>query len=95
MKVSFGVGLSSGDILPRRDNLQKYMDLVKMIDDSGVEALGNNRTAVYSNMVPVAALITAWLWLGEVPTPIQRLAIQPPGAIILDACPRLSGMRGD
>jgi drug/metabolite transporter (DMT)-like permease len=37
----------------------------------GVQKLGNNRTAVYSNLVPVAALVTAWLWLGEVPTPLQ------------------------
>lgn len=37
----------------------------------GVQRLGNNRTAVYSNLVPVAALITAWLWLGEVPGPLQ------------------------
>lgn len=39
----------------------------------GVQRLGNSRTAVYSNLVPVAALTTAWLWLGEVPTPIQIL----------------------
>lgn len=37
----------------------------------GVEVLGNNRTAVYSNLVPVAALITAWLWLGERPSSLQ------------------------
>lgn len=37
----------------------------------GVEVLGNNRTAVYSNLVPVAALITAWIWLGERPAPLQ------------------------
>lgn len=37
----------------------------------GVQHLGNSRTAIYSNLVPVAALVTAWLWLGEVPTPLQ------------------------
>lgn len=37
----------------------------------GVERLGNNRTAIYSNLVPVFALITAWLWLEEVPTALQ------------------------
>lgn len=39
----------------------------------GVQKLGNNRTAVYSNLVPVAALATAWLWLGEVPTALQLM----------------------
>jgi len=37
----------------------------------GVRRLGNSRTALYSNLVPVAALVTAWLWLGEVPTTVQ------------------------
>ena len=45
----------------------------------GVQRIGNNRTAVYSNLVPVAALFTAWLWLGEVPTGVQMLG----GAVIL------------
>jgi len=39
----------------------------------GVERLGNSRTAVYSNLVPVWALITAWIWLGERPTELQLL----------------------
>jgi len=39
----------------------------------GVQRLGNNRTAVYSNLVPVAALVTAWVWLGETPTGMQML----------------------
>jgi drug/metabolite transporter (DMT)-like permease len=39
----------------------------------GVQRLGNSRTAVYSNLVPVAALATAWVWLGEVPTALQLL----------------------
>jgi drug/metabolite transporter (DMT)-like permease len=37
----------------------------------GVRALGNNRTAVYSNLVPVVALTTAWIWLGEKPSGVQ------------------------
>lgn len=44
----------------------------------GVRRLGNNRTAVYSNLVPVAALVAAWLWLGEVPT-----APQVAGAVVI------------
>ena len=39
----------------------------------GVEKLGNSRTAVYSNLVPVWALITAWIWLGERPEMLQLL----------------------
>jgi drug/metabolite transporter (DMT)-like permease len=31
----------------------------------GVQRLGSARTSVYSNLVPVAALLTASLWLGE------------------------------
>ncbi len=37
----------------------------------GVRHLGSSRTAVYSNTVPVVALIVAWLTLGEVPTWVQ------------------------
>jgi drug/metabolite transporter (DMT)-like permease/membrane protease YdiL (CAAX protease family) len=29
----------------------------------GVQRIGNSKTAVYSNLVPVVALITAWIWL--------------------------------
>jgi len=39
----------------------------------GVQLLGNSRTAIYSNLVPVTALVTAWLWLGEVPSRVQFL----------------------
>lgn len=48
----------------------------------GVQLLGNSRTAVYSNLVPVAALLTAWVWLGEVPAAGQ----------ILGACVILAGL---
>lgn len=37
----------------------------------GIQRLGNSRTALYSNLVPVAALLTAWAWLDEVPTELQ------------------------
>jgi drug/metabolite transporter (DMT)-like permease len=33
----------------------------------GVSHLGNTRTAAYSNLVPVVALLAAWVQLGEVP----------------------------
>lgn len=37
----------------------------------GVRRLGNARTAIYSNTVPVVALAAAWIGLGEVPTLLQ------------------------
>lgn len=45
----------------------------------GVRRLGSSRTAIYSNLVPVVALVAAWLWLGERPTPLQLLGA---GAVI-------------
>jgi len=43
VKVSFGVSL--GAVLLRRDDTQHFMDLVKMADDFGVEALGTYDSA--------------------------------------------------
>jgi len=37
----------------------------------GVEHLGSARTAVFSNTVPIVALVTAWLTLGETPGSLQ------------------------
>ncbi|MCB0214253.1 MAG: EamA family transporter [Anaerolineae bacterium] len=37
----------------------------------GVSRLGSARTALYSNLVPPIALVTAWLWLGETLTTQQ------------------------
>ena len=63
----------------------------------GVQRLGNNRTAVYSNLVPVAALVAAWVWIDEVPSwaqivgaavilvgvTVTRVGPQSPGARLL------------
>lgn len=37
----------------------------------GVQKIGNSRTAVFSNLVPVVALVAAWIWLGETPALLQ------------------------
>ena len=44
-----------------------------------IRQIGNTRTAVYSNFIPVVALIIAWLALGETPTSIQLVGA---GAIL-------------
>lgn len=46
---------------------------------TAVQRLGNARTAVYSNMVPVVALVTARVWLGEPITPAKLAGV---GAIV-------------
>ena len=33
----------------------------------GVKLIGNTRTAVYQNMVPIGAIAVGWVWLEEVP----------------------------
>lgn len=37
----------------------------------GVQRIGNARTAAYSNLTPIVALLVAWAWLGETPTFMQ------------------------
>ena len=51
-----------------------------LIWNHGLEHIGGPRTAAFSNLVPVVALITAALWLGEDPSPTQIM-----GAIIIIA----------
>ncbi len=36
-----------------------------------VRNIGSTRTAVYSNFIPIVALVIAWLMIGEVPTWLQ------------------------
>lgn len=40
---------------------------------TSVQIVGNTRTAVYSNLIPVVALISAWLLLGETISAIQGI----------------------
>jgi drug/metabolite transporter (DMT)-like permease len=50
----------------------------------GVHRLGSARTAAYSNLVPVVALLTAWALLGEVPSGLQWIgAVVIIGGIVL------------
>ena len=51
-----------------------------LIWNQGLEHIGGPRTAAFSNLVPVVALLTAALWLGEDPSPTQIT-----GAIIIIA----------
>ncbi len=44
-KVSFGIGLHTPTPLLRRDDLQPFLDMVKMADDYGVEAIGSYDSA--------------------------------------------------
>lgn len=44
-----------------------------MIWYHGVRQIGNTRTATYSNLTPIVALLAAWLQLGEVPRAGQVL----------------------
>ena len=55
----------------------------------GVEHLGSARTAVFSNTVPIVALVTAWLTLGETPGPFQLV-----GAALIIAGVLLTRLRG-
>ncbi|HET6780978.1 MAG TPA: DMT family transporter, partial [bacterium] len=40
---------------------------------TSVQIVGNTRTAVYSNLIPVVALISAWLLLGETISAVQGI----------------------
>jgi len=44
----------------------------------GVRVIGQSRTSVYQNLVPVIALGAAWIWLGETPNPQQLI-----GAVVI------------
>ena len=45
--------------------------LAYILWNRGVRRIGSSRTAAYQNLTPIVALLVAWMWLGEVPTPLQ------------------------
>jgi drug/metabolite transporter (DMT)-like permease len=46
---------------------------------TAVRAIGSARTSVYSNLLPIVAMITAWLWLHE---PIEPAKIAGAAAVL-------------
>jgi drug/metabolite transporter (DMT)-like permease len=54
--------------------------LAYLIWSYGVRRIGSTRTAIYSNITPIVALLVAWLALGETPT-LGQLA----GAVVIFA----------
>ena len=45
MKVRFGVAVISGTAFPHRRDLDKFAELIRIIDGSGVELIGTNDTS--------------------------------------------------
>ncbi len=56
---------------------------------SSIGRIGGSRTAVYSNTIPLVALLFAWMWLGEVPSLLQGA-----GAAVLLAGVMLARLAG-
>ncbi|MDE2973594.1 MAG: DMT family transporter [Gemmatimonadota bacterium] len=56
----------------------------------GVRAIGQSRTSVYQNLVPLVALAGAWLWLAEIPTRQQLFgaAVILAGVLVARRSPR-------
>lgn len=59
MKVRFGVSVSSGTAFPDRRDLEKLAELIRIIDDAGVELIGANDTSFISGDAYVRATLIA------------------------------------
>ena len=55
MKVRFGVSVISGTAFPHRQGLDKFAELVRIIDGSGVELIGTNDTSFIGGDAPSIA----------------------------------------
>ena len=73
-------GVSTGAWLALGFSAVFALYVAYMIWFTAVQRLGNTRTSVYSNMVPIAAMLVARFWLGE---EIGMLKIAGAAAIIL------------
>ena len=59
MKVRFGVSVLSGTAFPHRRDLQKFGELIRIIDGSGVELIGTNDTSFVGGDAYVRATLIA------------------------------------
>ncbi len=59
MKVRFGVSVLSGTAFPHRRDLDKFAELIRIIDDSGVELIGTNDTSFIGGDAYVRATLIA------------------------------------
>src|SRR6202049_1996982 len=59
MKVRFGVSVLSGTAFPHRRDLDKFAELIRIIDGSGVELIGTNDTSFIAGDAYVRATLIA------------------------------------
>src|SRR6202162_3582219 len=59
MKVRFGVSVLSGTAFPHRRDLDKFAELIRIIDGSGVEFIGTNDTSFIAGVAYVRAPLMA------------------------------------
>ena len=52
MKVRFGVSVISGTAFLHRRELDKFAELIRIIDGSGVELIGTSDTSFIGEVVP-------------------------------------------
>jgi drug/metabolite transporter (DMT)-like permease len=72
------VALPAGTLTPGVWGAVAYAGILSisvayLLWNRGIRRLGNARAALYSNLVPVVALVAAWVTLGERPTAAQLM----------------------